>query len=167
MLHIHGTRTVHAESVRSMSEWAAVRRWRQTAHTSWSVSIVPAAVSEGAPHPPQENILALLSLDEPHHSRVALRINSPARTSRRRCAAPSKKNTMSTTILHSRSSHHAFACWSGTIGPAASRRRPAAPRPRRPAKQRQHRHGWNPQTAGSTWSFGPPTTAVSKTPQAF
>ena len=133
MLHIHGTRTVHAESVRSMSEWAAVRRWRQTAHTSWSVSIVPAAVSEGAPHPPQENILALLSLDEPHHSRVALRINSPARTSRRRCAAPSKKNTMSTTILHSRSSHHAFACWSGTIGPAASRRRPAAPATASPA----------------------------------
>ena len=37
-----------------------------------------------------------LSLDEPHRSRVALRMNSPARTSKTRCAAPSIKKTMST-----------------------------------------------------------------------
>ena len=79
-------------------------------HTLCSVSGVPAAGGESAPHSTQESSMIKLSLDEPHRSRVALHINSLARTSKTRCAAPSMKKTMSTTILHSRSTHHALVC---------------------------------------------------------
>ena len=83
---------------------------RPESRTLCSVSGVPAAGGSGVAHHFHDDDNAELSLDEPDHSRLALWMNSPARTSKTRCAAPSMKKTMSTTILHSRSTHHALVC---------------------------------------------------------
>ena len=63
---------------------------------------------------------------------------------------------MSTTILDGSSNHLTFACWLSTNGPAAGKRRQAAPRPRPLRCEQQRRHGCLPKRLGSQWSFRPP-----------
>ena len=63
------------------------------------------------------------SLDEPEHSRVALRFNSPGRSRRPLGAAPVAKKAMSTTILSDGSIHRAFAAQVRPFGPTADSQR--------------------------------------------
>jgi len=122
---------------------------RKELPTLVSLSGVPEGGCVGAPHHPCHQAELKRSLDEPDLSRLALRINSPGRTSKTCGAAPIIKKTMSTTILRGGTAHHAFACWRDTYGPAADRQRPSAPRPSPPAAPAEHRHGCLPKRPGS------------------